>query len=778
MPLPQTLTLSEAADEIRGTSGRHPRPFFFMVGAGISHPTIPLAPALVEHFREQAGSAQPPSNQTAMDAYAWWFGRAYASPGDRQQYLQKLIEGKPITDANLRLAHLLLGGKFANLVVTTNFDDFISKALTLFGETHIVCDHPRTVLRIDPEREGLQIVHVHGSHWFYDCCNLAGEIEERAVNSRDDPSSMRDFLDRLLLNRSPIVVGYSGWEGDVFMSALKRRMKAGLKFNVYWFCYKAANIGALPPFLQSSRDVRFVVRGESPKTSEDGSGGGKEWLRAGRATREGESRQEPVLRAADVFDELIRQFNLEAPLLTRDPLGYLAEHLRRSLPRAEEGTAGQDLYRIGQVIETVEGAKAALKRAVLEPLRDALRRSQYREAVRQAERIGLIDLDSDQVREVMVAMTDAASGLFDNSPEELAAYELTLAAGARLLELGGSDAESCAKVAWALLYKGVTLGQLNRSEEEIAAYDEVARRFGEATEPALRKRVAMALFNKGFRLGQLKRSEEAIAVCDEVARRFGEATEPALREQVAMALFNKGATLGQLNRSEEAIAVFDEVARRFGEAAELALRKQVAGALVNKGIALGQLNRSEEEIAACDEVTRRFGEATEPALREQVATALVNKGVRLGRLNWGEEAIAVWDEVARRFGEATEPALREQVARALNNSGFTDLCRAKTHRKTGENDQARSALLRARKRLQEGLERNPNSEMILGNLGYVEFLSGERETARRYLERAIAIGGQKIREVELADAERDALPEDEEFKKLVLSIPLPAAKPA
>ena len=649
MPLPRTLTLSEAAADIRKTCGRHTRPFFFMVGAGVSHPTIPLAPALVEYFREQAGSVQPPSNQTAMDAYAWWFERAYASAGDRQQYLQSLIEEKPITDANLRLAHLLLGGKFANLVVTTNFDDFISKALTLFGETHIVCDHPQTALRIDPEREGLQVVHVHGSYWFYDCCNLAGEIEERAVNSRDEPSSMRDFLDRLLLSRSPIVVGYSGWEGDVFMSALKHRMKAGLKFNVYWFCYKAANIGDLPPFLRSSRDVRFVVRAESPKTPEDSSGGGREWLGAGRVTREGESRQEPVLPAADVFDELIRRFDLEAPLLTRDPLGYLAEHLRRSLPRAEEGTAGQDLYRIGKVIETVEGAKAALKRAVLEPLRDALRRSQYREAVREAGKIGLTDLDSDQVREVMVAMADAARGLFDNSPEELAAYDLTIAAGDRLLEQGGSDAESRAKV--------------------------------------------------------------------------------------ARALVNKGLTLGQLNQSEEAIAVYDEVLRRFGEAAEPALREQVAWALVGKGIALEPSNRS-------------------------------------------EEAIAVYDEVARRFGEATEPALRELVARALNGSGFTDLCRAKTHRKAGENDQAQSALSRARKRLQEGLERNPDSGIILGNLGYVEFLSGEREPARRYLERAIAIGGQEIRQAELADAERDALPEDEEFKKLVLSIPLPAAKPA
>ncbi|MDP2999906.1 MAG: SIR2 family protein, partial [Bryobacterales bacterium] len=576
MTLQRTLTLSEAAEEIRGTCDRHSRPFFFMVGAGISSPPVPLASAIVEDCRKQRSGLVPPDRQSPMAAYMWWLARAYPSPADRQRYLQSLIEEKPITDANLRLAHLLLSGKFAKLVVTTNFDDFISKALTLFGETHIVCDHPQTVLRIDPEREGLQIVHVHGSYWFYDCCNLAGEIEERAVNSRDEPSSMRDFLDRLLLSRSPIVVGYSGWEGDVFMSALERRLRRELEINLYWFCYRAANIDVLPRFLKNHSDVRFVIPDESPKALEVSSSGGREPLLAMRITPESESQREPVLPAAKVFDQLIRQFTLEAPLLTRDPLGHLAEHLRRSLPRAEEGTAGQDLYRIGQVIETVEGAKAALKRAVLEPLRDALRRSQYGEAVREAEKIGLRDIDSDQVREVMMAMTDAACGLFDNSPEELAAYELTLAAGARLLEQGGSDAKSRAKLAWALLCKGITLGQLNRSEEEIAVYDEVARRFGEATEPALREPVAGALVNKGVRLGELNRSEEAIAVYDEVARRFGEATEPALREPVAWALVNKGVRLGQLNRSEEEIAVYDEVARRFGEAMEPALREQVA----------------------------------------------------------------------------------------------------------------------------------------------------------------------------------------------------------
>jgi TolA-binding protein len=48
-----------------------------------------------------------------------------------------------------------------------------------------------------------------------------------------------------------------------------------------------------------------------------------------------------------------------------------------------------------------------------------------------------------------------------------------------------------------------------------------------------------ALFNKGVTLGQLERSEEAVGVYDEVLARFGDATEAALREQVAQALQRK-----------------------------------------------------------------------------------------------------------------------------------------------------------------------------------------------------------------------------------------------
>ena len=132
---------------------------------------------------------------------------------------------------------------------------------------------------------------------------------------------------------------------------------------------------------------------------------------------------------------------------------------------------------------------------------------------------------------------------------------------------------------------------------------------------------------KGITLGALSRSHEEIAVYDDVIARLGTAIELPLREKLAAALINKGITLSALNRSNEEIAVYESVIARFGTAIELSLREQVATALINKGFTLGTLNRNEEEISAYDDVVARFGNSIEPSLTERVAKTLLNKGI-------------------------------------------------------------------------------------------------------------------------------------------------------
>jgi tetratricopeptide (TPR) repeat protein len=234
------------------------------------------------------------------------------------------------------------------------------------------------------------------------------------------------------------------------------------------------------------------------------------------------------------------------------------------------------------------------------------------------------------------------------------------------------------------------------------------------------------LFNKAIELSNRGQSEEAIAVYDEIIKRFGGALELWLRELVARAMVNKGHRLGLLERSEEAIAVYDEIIKRFGSAPEYVLRELVAKAMVNKGIRLWKLERSEDAIAVYDAVIVRFGDASEPGLRELVAMAMLSKGYRLWKLERFEEAITVCSQVVERFSQAKEPVLREAVASALVFSGNLLL-------EKNQLDASESAYRAC-------IERQPNWGGTYNNLGNLLYdFKGDVSGARKAYEEGLSV---------------------------------------
>jgi len=570
------------------------------------------------------------------------------------------------------------------VIITSASPDFLTRALTLFGEPPIVCDHPQTIGRISSESKEIQIVHVHGTYWYYDCCNLRGEVEKRA---KDAPGSLTipRFLDSLLRLHAPIVVGYSGWEGDVIMSALQRRLDTETPFDWYWFCYKRSDFDSLPSWLKSNANIRFVLPKVEAEREEMQSAGGASGLKPVLAAEMG-TQGVPTLPARLVFDRMVESFGLKSPLLTSNPLRFFADHLRKSIFQESSQQEGGDIFSFESVISRVQQAaardekrarKSSLVEKELEGIREAVRRSAYKEALQNTIATQLTSASVKQKNEMIQLLFSATSGLFssasglnDNSSEELAAYDHLLQIAEDLEKKQAVDSRSA--VAWcrSLRNKGFCLAKLQKYEEAIVANDEVVRRFGDSTEAVLREQVARVLVNKGFCLGELQKYEEAIVVNDEVVRLFGDSAEATLRAQVAKAMYNKGVFLRQLQKYEEAIVMYDEVVRRFGDSSEATLREWVAKALFNKGNRLGELQRNEEAIVVFDEVVRRVGDSTEPVLWQPVACALVSKGFCLGELQRNEEAIVVIDEVVRRFGDASEAVLREQVASALVNKGF------------------------------------------------------------------------------------------------------------
>ena len=672
------IDLSQAIVEIKQafppkdqTQATHQLPFFFIVGAGISAPSIPLAEEIIRECEKKALSdfenslpGAPGSNASPMAKYSYYMKTAYPHAELRQAYIKTLIHDKPISLANLRLAHIL-GSKnrVARLVVTPNFDDHLSRSLNLFGIEHVICDHPATTARVSLKQDApITILHVHGTYWFYDCCNLDGEIIARAGSqpesqSPDYPnprgqaaSSMSEMLGNILRDSSPIVIGYSGWENDVIMQALKQRLdqpEGRLPYNLYWFCYRSTDVISLPKWLKDNGSVKIIAPPAKKTIASRSETADDQLIDESGLNQNVQNSYE--YKAQMLFDEIIRQFKMEIPILITDPLSVFAEQLSRIGSDKEKE---REIYSFKDVKQNVEKAEKWLllqqqvAKSKLDAARGFMQQAKYLEALKQLS-IAEIEQLEPKIEQVLNWIEIALDGL-PRTEKALEACGFAIRILSHSPMPPGSQNRVNILYCSALLLKAVILDSLDKHQEEIVQYDELLRRFGAAPEPALKERVAKALFNKGVTLGQMNKPQEEIAAYDELLRRFGTATEPALQEQVAMALFNKGNTLKQMETPQDAVAAYDELVKRFGAATEPALQEKVAMALFNKGNTLGQMNKPQEEIAAYDELVKRFGTATEPALQEMVASALWNHGLILLNVNKPEGATSLFNESLKR----------------------------------------------------------------------------------------------------------------------------------
>ena len=137
----------------------------------------------------------------------------------------------------------------------------------------------------------------------------------------------------------------------------------------------------------------------------------------------GERPPEGTLSATRVFEGLIRALESPTPALVSDLLEFLADHLDRSLPKEQEGEQMADLYSLARVMEQIRRARQLLqenkRRAEerMDKLRDALRRSQYREAATLAGTALELELNDVQLRELMDGAWKSGVELLDASVE-------------------------------------------------------------------------------------------------------------------------------------------------------------------------------------------------------------------------------------------------------------------------------------------------------------------------------------------------------------------------
>ena len=294
-------------------------PYLFIVGAGISAPEILSAQGIVHHCQEKVKELYRDENEineifvksnnlsvNSAKYYSYWFGQAYKNKIHRQQYLKQIIAKARISTSNLLLAQILNSKKMATTVITPNFDNQLLKSLNLLGNYNVFsANNILDNIALSRNSSNIQIMHVHGTYEFYDCCNLEHEITR--VASETGIKSTAGTIEEFLKNQAPIVIGYSGWEDDVIMSKIHERLLyAPLPYSLIWFCYSQRDYEILPDWLKLSEDVIFVlpeIVNEEEKTADD-----KEKHR--------------FLPAEDVLSALISKFEFEAPKLFSNPIQY------------------------------------------------------------------------------------------------------------------------------------------------------------------------------------------------------------------------------------------------------------------------------------------------------------------------------------------------------------------------------------------------------------------------------------------------------------------------
>lgn len=633
--LRKSIPLADAVSEIKqacdasnasGTNeGRVRSPFFFFVGSGISYPSIPLAPEIQHHCEEIAKSLGRNAELRGTDpndAYSQWFKAAYPHRVQRQEYLRGLIKNAPITHANFRLAHLLLRANISNIVVTVNFDDLLSRALTLFGEQPIICDDPRTVERIDPEKPDIQLIHAHGSYWFYDCRNTSEEILDRARPLEDTTLTMAALLDKTLANRAPLVIGYSGWESDVFMTALKRRLLTPLPFNLYWFCFHRSQASNLPNWLKFHPDVYFVVppEGDAKEVSDD------------TAKLSDNNHSEPTLDATTVLDALIEQLGGEAPALTKDPLSFFAEQLRRSLPN-NEAEKRNDIYSFRSVVLRVERAQqieaTQVKKieAELESVRDALRRAQYDEATEYAEKIGLGDLTGDQLRDLLGALETAVKAMPDTSAKKLAACNLVVSYYDALVKIEGDQPGLQSFVAQTLNIKGNLSYAAKKYDEAISIYQDAVSRFENSDDPTVQDQLSFIWNNMGLALRNTQKFQEALNAHEAVLRIQEKVGKEDASNQMITALLFKGQALARMAKYEEAVQAFDaaNVACTTGKELTPYTKAQIAASATEQNNARAQVALAQSQARLAATLAANKAAAEKAAAEKQAQTVAAAK---------------------------------------------------------------------------------------------------------------------------------------------------------
>jgi hypothetical protein len=261
------LVLARCAQQLRDKPGH----YAFLLGAGISNAAgIPLGGAIVTMLRERLlndlqRDVSPAAGDEMFQQLGWFQDpetayseallRAFSSDHERQRFFRELIVDKMPTLAHYYLASIIASGH-CNLILTTNFDNLLEKALTSlrFDEFNVIT-HAASTEYVTAHPDVVTLVKLHGHYTFPQLANLA---DETAQLSRQ----LREYFEYLMRDYGLIVAGYAGRDRSIMEPITRSVRGRTVPKGVIW-CVRGDGSVERAPYLRElertgAGSVRFL----------------------------------------------------------------------------------------------------------------------------------------------------------------------------------------------------------------------------------------------------------------------------------------------------------------------------------------------------------------------------------------------------------------------------------------------------------------------------------------------------------------------------------------
>ncbi|MDC0671040.1 SIR2 family protein [Nannocystis radixulma] len=241
----------------------HNRRFAFILGAGASVQSgIPAAGALVwrwltELHRRLSRHGPPLERWATAEAleiadfalerapsfYSQVFARRFRQhPDEGYADLEDIMQGKDPSFGYSVLAHILAETRH-KLVITTNFDNLVSEALSIFtGIAPLVCGHESLANFVHVEPRRPVVVKIHR--------DLLMAPMNRVAEIAALQSAWVEPLTKVFRSYTPIVIGYGGNDGSL-MGFLNSLPEDSIPGGIFWCYYGPAG----PP----APEIRHLV---------------------------------------------------------------------------------------------------------------------------------------------------------------------------------------------------------------------------------------------------------------------------------------------------------------------------------------------------------------------------------------------------------------------------------------------------------------------------------------------------------------------------------------